>query len=127
MPELRWKAHYRDDTELRQVAPDGSKNAYHDIDQANLSAFQLLDGENVVVDVPFSEGERLVWRRRTEIMPGVGSFPAHVIGKRRKVSDGFEVSSVICIAEHDLSVISADDFLDNHPWLYPPQLMEHES
>jgi hypothetical protein len=122
MAELRWRAQYKDGSELNQ-APDV---AYGDIDQSRLAAFLLLDVGETRLRIEFAPGERLVWRRRVEQSPGGIVRVCHIVGKRVPVTDGLEVSSVACIFEDTGELITADGFDENHPWLYSPQYLEHE-
>jgi hypothetical protein len=120
MGTLTWKAVYRDGFVLRQIDPDGQKNVYADIDQERLSAFELWDGDDCKLVMPFEAGERLIWRRRTAVIPGQGDETVHIVGRRRPVAEFLEVSSVACIFEADGRIISADSFVPEHEWLYPP-------
>lgn len=122
MASYTWKAEYTDGSSLEQ-----SGNAYQDIDQSRLRVFLLMEGETPKLRIEFEPGERLVWRRRVEHAPGVGPVrTCHILGKRVPVADGLEVSSVACIFEDTGELLTADGFDDNHPWLYSPQLLEHE-
>jgi hypothetical protein len=126
MHVFTWKAIYNDGTHLNQIDPDGTKHAYADIDRAKLSAFQLIDESGrVVVDIHVNPGQRLIWRRRTEMSAGNEPVVCHIVGKQETVN-GKNYQGVMALFENDGHTEVLGRFEENHPWLYPPQLLPEE-
>ena len=123
---FQWVAIYNDGSVLHQIEPDGTKNAYGDIDRTRLSFFQMREGEMVIVNIPFEPGQRLIWRRRTEMSPGGGKQEAvHIIGKQETV-DGENRQVVIALFESDGHTEVSDRYDEEHPWFFPITLHPHE-
>ncbi len=121
-----WKALYNDGTSLGQINEDGSKNAYSDIDRTKLSGFELWDGNVRVLYLSLTKGQRLIWRRRSEMVQGgvVGEV-CHIVGKQETI-DGKNIQGIIAIFESDGHIEIAERFNDKHPWLYPIPVHYHE-
>ena len=117
--KFRWVAYNNDGGSVSQVAASGQKNSYEDLPLDNLKSFELWDwrrNERVLL-VNFRKGERLVWRRRTEMTPG-GSVQevCHIVGKIGK--DGQK--GILGIFESDGHIEAVGEFLPNSNWFYPP-------
>lgn len=122
--QYTWRANYNDSTSLRQIDPDGTKHAYADIDRTKLVSFELLEGENVVLSVPFDPGEKLIWRRRVEMNSAGVVATVHIIGKQATV-DG-QNRQVVFGLHPDGHVDVSDKWDDAHPWYFPVQIHTHE-
>jgi len=119
MQNLKWLAQYNDNTTLKQIDDDGTKNAYSDIDRSKLLAFMLFD-ESAVLDgltkprfaVYFddNDGERLVWTRRAFQTVGQNhSVIFHIVGKKTtEQKQGF----IMAIAP-DGQTLVRDNFVDD--------------
>jgi hypothetical protein len=111
--QLSWRVHYKNEDVISQA-----NLAYEDIDRDNLTAFQLFDGEKVVLSVPFKDnGHRLIWRRRIEKQVGGEEKIVHIVGKK----GGF-----VCAVFDDGTFLIDDKFREDNDWLYPPQYREFE-
>lgn len=117
--KFRWVAYTNDGGSVSQVAASGEKNAYEDLPLDNLKSFELWDwqrNERVLL-VMFNRGERLVWRRRTEMAPGSNIMEVcHIVGKIGR--DGQK--GILGIFESDGRIEAVGEFLPNSNWFYPP-------
>lgn len=116
---FRWVAYNNDGGSVSQVAASGQKNSYEDLPHDNLRSFELWDwrrNERVLL-VNFKKGERLVWRRRTEMIPG-GQIQevCHIVGKIGR--DGQK--GILGIFESDGHIEAVGEFLPTSNWFYPP-------
>lgn len=117
--KFRWVAYDNEGGSVSQVAASGERNAYEDLPLDNLKAFELWDWRmnQRVLLVNLKKGERLVWRRRNQIVPGGGIQEAcHIVGKIAK--DGQK--GILGIFESDGSIEAVGEFLPNSNWFYPP-------
>lgn len=118
--KFRWVAYNNDGGAVSQVAASGQKNSYEDLPLDNLKSFELWDwqrNERVLL-VTFKPGERLVWRRRSEMAPGNQILEVcHIVGKIGK--DGQK--GILGIFESDGRIEAVGEFLPNSNWFYPPQ------
>lgn len=127
MSKYKWKAIYKNGDTLDQVNTDGSKNGYGDIDRSQLVGFELWDGKFRVFYTKIEPGQRLIWRRRTEMIPGQGQGEVvHIVGKQETI-DGENIQGIVCIFESDGRMEATDRFDPNHPWLYPVQPIPEEN
>ena len=121
-----WRAHYTDGTDLWQ---DG-KHGYHDIDRDNLVAFDLWQGNRLLVRVDMSSGDvrngvgpkRLIWRKR-HTTDGSTDQIMHMAGWQRKVN-GTNVQS-ICYVFEDGAVLLGGQWNENE-FSYPIAVLECE-
>lgn len=117
--KFRWVAYNNDGGAVSQVAASGEKNAYEDLPLTDLKSFELWDwrkNERVLL-VNFNKGERLVWRRRFEIVPGNEvTEVCHIVGKIGK--DGQK--GILGIFESDGHIEAVGEFLPTSNWFYPP-------
>lgn len=117
--KFRWVVYDNEGGSVSQVSASGQKNSYEDLPLSNLKSFELWDwrrNERVLL-VNFKRGERLVWRRRFEIIPGSEvTEVCHVVGKIGKKGE----KGIIGIFESDGRIESVSDFLPNSEWFYPP-------
>src|SRR4051812_486261 len=121
-----WKVTYTDGTTLQQIDPDGSKHAYADIDRRNIASFAILKDGNIILSVPFTSGQNLIWRRRVEMNPAQGVVETcHIIGKQETVN-GQNHQIVFAVFESDGRVEVSDKFDDRHPWFFPVIMNPHE-
>jgi len=117
--KFRWVAYDNEGGSLSQVAASGQKNAYEDLPLDNLKAFELWDWRlnQRVLLVNFRKGERLVWRRRIEAIPGGGPQEVcHIVGKIGR--DGQK--GILGIFESDGHIEAVGEFLPTSNWFYPP-------
>lgn len=117
--KFRWVAYDNEGGSVSQVAASGQKNSYEDLPLTNLKAFELWDWRmnQRVLLVNFRKGERLVWRRRIEMIPGGGPQEVcHIVGKIGK--DGQK--GILGIFESDGHIEAVGEFLPNSNWFYPP-------
>ena len=117
--KFRWVAYNNDGGSVSQVAASGEKNSYEDLPHDNLKSFELWDwqrNERVLLAM-FKPGERLVWRRRTEMAPGNQVVEVcHIVGKIGR--DGQK--GILGIFESDGRIEAVGEFLPNSNWFYPP-------
>lgn len=122
--KFRWIVYTRDGGSVSQVAASGVKNKYEDLPLDNLKSFELWDwhSNTRVLLITFKKGERLVWRRRSAIIPGGPvQETVHIVGK---IGKGYK--GVLGIFESDGHIETVSDFLPNSEWFYPPQLSDKE-
>jgi hypothetical protein len=123
--KFRWVAYNNDGGSVSQVAASGATNAYEDLPLTDLKSFELWDwrrNERVLL-VNFKKGERLVWRRRMEMIPGGGvQEVCHIVGKIGK--DGQK--GILGIFESEGHIEAVSDFLPNSEWFYPPSSEQGE-
>lgn len=87
MQDLKWFVLYDNGQVLLQIEPDGKKNAYEDIDRKRLTHFFLYgkDLNRPVFCASFTDdGDKLIWRRRTQKVPGMEDLTVHIVGKRHQ-------------------------------------------
>lgn len=117
--KFRWVAYDYEGGSTSQVTPAGQKYSYEDLPLTNIKSFELWDwrrNERVLL-VNFKQGERLVWRRRTEMIPGSEiTEVCHIVGKIGKKGE----KGIVGIFESDGHIESVNDFLPNSSWFYPP-------
>lgn len=104
MAELKWTAQYNDGTYLKQISPDGTKNAYTDIDRSKLKSFILRSQENVYPEhvVLFdNDGEKLVWTRRIRQTMGEDPQTFHIVGKKGEFISAVSEDTGIVITRHN--------------------------
>lgn len=117
--KFRWVAYNNEGGSVSQVAASGEKNAYEDLPLNDLKAFELWDWRmnQRVLLVNFKKGDRLVWRRRTEIVPGNNiTEVCHIVGKISKNGE----KGILGIFESDGHIEATSEFLPNSNWFYPP-------
>lgn len=123
--KFRWVAYTNDGGSVSQVAASGEKNSYEDLPHSDLRSFELWDwrrNERVLL-VNFKKGERLVWRRRTEMAPGSQVMEVcHIVGKIGK--DGQK--GILGVFESDGHIEAVGEFLPNSNWFYPPSSEQGE-
>lgn len=123
--KFRWVAYNNDGGAVSQVAASGQKNSYEDLPLDNLKSFELWDwqrNERVLL-VTFKPGERLVWRRRSEMAPGNKILEVcHIVGKIGR--DGQK--GILGIFESDGRIEAVGEFLPNSNWFYPPSSEQGE-
>ncbi len=123
--KFRWTVYTNDGGSVSQVAASGQKNSYEDLPLDNIKTFELWDWRlnQRVLLVNFKLGEKLVWRRRHEMAPGMGATEVcHIVGKIGK--DGQK--GILGIFESDGSIEAVGDFLPNSNWFYPPSSEQGE-
>lgn len=64
---LTWEAVYNDGKTFLQYNADGTENQYEAIDRAQLTQFNLYDGNHAVYALYLRDGQRLIYRRRNFI------------------------------------------------------------
>lgn len=117
--KFRWVAYDYDGGSTSQVTPSGQKYSYEDLPLTNIKSFELWDwrrNERVLL-VNFKQGERLVWRRRIQMIPGDEvTEVCHIVGKIGKNGE----KGILGIFESDGHIESVTDFLPTSEWFYPP-------
>ncbi len=117
---LRWEAQYNDGTILSQISPDGTKNAYEDIDRPKLIAFLLRNIEEedrLVFAVSFAEGDghKLIWRRRVQNSNGE-FLVVHIVGKKHQF---------VAVVQDSVTLL-VDNFNEDDALLAPPDPVKGE-
>jgi len=101
---------YDDKREPKEISSDT-------IDHLNVETFVLFNGENLVYILHMDPGQRLIYRRRTELAAGERiPLVCHLVGWQMTVS-GENVQSIAYCFE-DGVIESVGKFRDNHPWFY---------
>lgn len=103
-----WTAQYNDGTTLNQIDPDGSKNAYEDINRDNLRYFSLYaeGASEPLLRMVFDndDGGDLIWTRRVYNIIGGGSNTLHIVGKR---------NAYVMVVNEDGRVMIRDNFIED--------------
>ena len=118
-----WQAIYKDPITNKVTAvhqkdffsediPEADKVSYDNLDRGdNLIQFQMLKPSgDVVFSVPFKpgQGDRLIWRRRRQLVAGEGEQWFYIVGKRG--------AFVACMLP-DYSIILDDNFSEDNALL----------
>lgn len=125
---VQWSATYRSGETLRQVSPDGSTMSYDALpNRDEIVTFDLvdLDSGRKIFTLHLDAGQKLVYRRRTLISPGVRTEIVYVVGWRRSIGD-VNVQSIAYVFEETGAVEMAGDFRSRHRFFYSPVLRECE-
>ncbi len=120
MPGQRyhWVAKYEDGSSLSQIEPDGTLNAYKNIDRNKLAAFEMWEGGNRLFFLRFKKGQRLIWRRRVEMSPSGIVEVCHIVGKQETI-DGKNYQGIIGLFESDGRIELTGKLEEGHPWFFP--------
>jgi hypothetical protein len=126
--DLNWIVVYKDETILPQYNPDGSENAYSDIDRENISEFHIIDpgmGNRTVYALALEEGDRLIFRKR-HMTSGSGENigTIYMIGWQKNIG-GENVQSIGWIFP-DGSIIQTGKFREDHRLFYGVEFMDFE-
>jgi hypothetical protein len=130
---MQWVARYNDETSLPQYNGDGSENKYSDIDRRKLVSFTLteqVEDKNIhVLSLHLEPTQRLVYRRRVEMVPGEEPVVIYLVGWQQTIQDGSpdgrNIQSIGCVFP-DLHIEWFGEFRDNHRWFYPVQPFDCE-
>lgn len=121
--ELTWRAQYDDGRQLSQLAPDGTRHKYQDIERERLVCFDLWRGERLLVRVDMRDDsgdgmgpKRLIWRIRTELTSRGATNRVHMAGWQRTVK-GRNVQAIAYVFE-DGAVVLGGQFQENDPLMY---------
>lgn len=125
---FRWRAIYKDDTELNQVRSDGSRNKYLDIQRDKLKMFIVEDEQdNVKVALHFVRpSQKLIYRQRVgvHVLDGKESYRVWIVGWQEN-RNGINVQ-VICFVFEDGHVEVLDRFREDHALYAPIKFVSEE-
>lgn len=113
---------------MTQSKPDGTENAYSDIDRENLSEFHVVDldreGETVYA-LALDPGDRLIYRKRHQTR-GDGELIGTIfmVGWQRTIA-GENVQSIGWIFPNG-SIIQTGKFQEDHRIFYGVEMMDFE-
>ena len=130
IPDLTWLAHYEDGTTLAQGQDRwGRPASYADIDRSRLVAFDLWQGERLVVQVDLrddSNGEvgrrRLIWRIRHQLDSAGNQAKIHLVGWQRTA--GGRNIQAICYVFEDGVVMLGGQWNEGRGFMY--QVVYHD-
>jgi hypothetical protein len=127
MPSYTWKATYKDGTLVPQFTVDGEERSYiNHLDWDKIESFSLFDGEKPILTLHLEEGQRLIYRRRVELSPGIGNTGVcHLLGWQKNVN-GENIQSIAYVFE-DGRIELAGRFRKDHPWFYAPTIIDKEA
>lgn len=127
--KFKWRARFRDGSVLDQTDDICSEN----ISRINLVAFELLDADEVVLLVLFSEGDRFAFRTRNIInTTGYNSAEGPVGGLKERyyiiMLERNGTFSYIFLEESTRKIIcKLDGEATNIGFFYPLELLENEN
>ena len=125
-PMIMWKATYEDGTEVCQFQPDGLEVSTDSVSRNHVRSMVLSKGGVPVVTLDIEPGQKLVYRRRTEMIPGKNVTEiCHILGWRQRQEDQI-VSRVLFYFESDDRIEEIDGFREDHPWYYAPNFRKFE-
>lgn len=138
--KYEWRARHRDGTVIDELKPDGSGRPITDIDQSQLSVFELIDTEtgNPHIIVEVRPGQKLIHRRRVFAKFTIGMDPngepkassletertIWLIGKHEK-RRGVNIQRIFVVFE-DGHILALDRWRDDISSLIQPILMPEE-
>ena len=115
------RAVYNDGTHL-----DLTKGVrYEDIDRSRLASFCLVRDCETVFNMILQEGQRLIWRKRTVITPGVGEQVWHLVGWQKTIQ-GENIQCISYIKEEDGYVLMAGEWQGDHVLMGNVELLDFE-
>ena len=124
-----WIAKYRDGSFVSQYNEQGKERSTDNIPaRQTLESFSLIDVPNkkVIITIHFDDNQRLIYRRRTEMIQGYGSVVAcHLVGWQQKIN-GSNIQSIAYVFEPDGRIELGGKFRDDHPWFYSPTIRGFE-
>jgi len=131
--EITWEAIYEDrDRDLESlfqysVDDDGKVVGcpYTDIDRDRLAYFRLWRKGKAVFTLYLDPGQRLIWRRRTELPFGGERTVTHICGWQMTVK-GVNVQSIAYISEANGQVILAGKWRPENGLMYAVSVQAHE-
>ncbi len=122
-----WKATYKDGSTFSQYDENSREYSYEQIDKSRLESFTLYkeDGATVIT-LHIDPGQRLIYRRRVEMSPGLSTtLICHLVGWQENIN-GRNVQSIAYCFE-DGRIELAGQFRNNHPWFYAPIIHPEEA
>ena len=131
--EISWEAIYEgadgNQESLWKYDLDNEGNVtdcpYTNIDRDRLTHFRLWRNGEAVLTLFLDPGQRLIWRRRTEMPSGGGKTVIHICGWQMTVK-GVNVQSICYINEADGQVVWAGKWRTNNGLMYEVNIQEHE-
>lgn len=116
---LEWTAIYNDGSILNQYNEDKTENKYVDIDRTRLSEFRLQRPKEggLVFSLFLEDGQRLIYRKRTEMTMGGSAFAFYMVGWQMNIN-GKNIQSIAYVYESGSPVFMAGQFRDDHPLFY---------
>ncbi len=98
---------------------------YTDIDRDRLTHFRLWRNGEAVLTLFLDPGQRLIWRRRTELTSAGGRTVTHICGWQMTVK-GENVQSISYINEANGQVVWAGKWRPETGLMYEVNVQEHE-
>lgn len=133
MTKVTWVAVYNDGTALAQFDTTGKEFSSEEIDRRKLKSMLLFFNGKVVLTQHFEPGQRLIFRRRVAITPGVspdGSGDTrefvYLLGWQRTVGNE-NIQHIAYVFETSARIELAGKFDDRHAWFYEPKWLPCES
>ena len=118
-------AAYQDGTTVSYIQ-NGLPVSADIIDRDSVQTFMLFDTnlKKAIITMHIDPGQKLIYRRRTEIHPGKDPIICHLVGWRKTV--GSECMQSIAYCFEDGRIEMAGKFKEGHPWFYSPKLRPSE-
>lgn len=120
-----WKAVYNDGTELNKYNPDGTKNAYRDIDREKLQSIEIWNGDALIMRTHIGDNQRLILRG-VELINNKGAHNSFILVGKQETINGKNYQGLCLINESDGSMEFGGKFDKNHPWFRPITTFEYE-
>lgn len=97
--QVKWAAIYKDGSHHWHLNEPGDDFFYGDIDREQLMEFALFMDEKQVMTLDFSDGDgdRLVYLRRVQMIPGEGEKSFYILGKKKRFMSLIDESGYITI------------------------------
>jgi len=121
---FHWMARYKNGAVVKQYNSDGLQVSSDSIDRDQLERFILLNDNKPIVILHLDDGQKLIYRRRVELVEGQSEIACHIVGWRKKI--GEEITQSILFVFEDGHIEAIGDFQENHRWFYQPTLREFE-
>lgn len=121
---FHWMARYKNGDVIMQYNSDGLQVSSDSLDRDQLSRFILLNDNEPIVTLILGEGQKLVYRRRVELVEGQGETVCHLIGWRKKIGEEIIQSMIFVFEDGRIEVMS--NFQEDHRWFYKPTLRDFE-
>lgn len=84
--QVKWVAIYKDGSRHWHLNEPADDFFYRDIDREQLSEFALFMNDKLIMKLDFSDGDgdRLVYLRRAQQVPGQGEVSFYILGKKKR-------------------------------------------
>lgn len=117
-----WAALYSDGEIFPQYEhSSGVERSSERVDRSRLRSFMLYGHQGeLILTQHYDPGQRMIYRRRTEVDSSGGVVVCHLVGWQRTVGDQ-NVQHVAYVFEADSRIVLGGKWRDGHRWFYEPR------